>query len=47
MLDQVIDNIIAKIHKEVVTPQMDQIPLNYLMTRNIPNSVKHFFRKVS
>ncbi|MEJ2048700.1 MAG: hypothetical protein P8Y60_02435 [Calditrichota bacterium] len=45
MLDQVIDNIIANIHKEVVTPQMDQIPLNYLMTRNIPNSVKHFFNQ--
>ncbi|MEJ2536393.1 MAG: hypothetical protein P8048_04970 [Calditrichia bacterium] len=45
MLDQVIDNIIAKIHKEVVSPQMDQIPLNYLMTRNIPNSVKHFFNQ--
>jgi len=45
MLDQVIDNIIAKINKEVVSPQMDQIPLNYLMTRNIPNSVKHFFNQ--
>ncbi len=43
MLDKVIENIISKIHKEVVTPQMDRIPLNYLLTRDIPNSVKHFF----
>ncbi|MEJ2051701.1 MAG: hypothetical protein P8Y60_18050, partial [Calditrichota bacterium] len=43
MLDKVIDNIIVSITKEVVTPQMDQIPLNYLMTCNIPDSVKHFF----
>ncbi len=43
MLDKVIDNIIANITKEVVTPQMDQIPLNYLVTCDIPDSVKHFF----
>lgn len=43
MLDQVIDNIIAKITKEVVTPKMTDIPLNYLLTCNIPDSVKHFF----
>ncbi|GAB4363405.1 MAG: hypothetical protein Kow0042_01270 [Calditrichia bacterium] len=43
MLEVVIDNIIKKIRAEVVTPQMDRILLNYLMTRNIPDSVKHFF----
>jgi hypothetical protein len=43
MLDRVIDNIIAKINKEVITPQMSQIPLNYLLNCNIPESVKHFF----
>ncbi len=37
------DNIINKIHQEVVTPQMDTIPLNYIMSRKIPQSVKHFF----
>ncbi|OPX33906.1 hypothetical protein B1H10_04755 [candidate division KSB1 bacterium 4484_188] len=43
MLEQVIENIINKIRKEVVSAQMEYIPLNYLMTRNIPDSVKHFF----
>ena len=43
MLEQIIDNIIQKIRKEVVKPGMDQIPLNYLLTCNIPDSIKHFF----
>ncbi len=43
MLEKVMDNIIDKIHDEVVTPQMDRIPLNYILTRDIPDSVKHFF----
>ncbi len=43
MLEKVIDNIISKITREVVTPQMNQISLNYLMTCKIPDSVKHFF----
>jgi len=43
MLEKVIDNIIAKITKEVLSPQMSDVPLNYLMTCNIPDSVKHFF----
>ena len=43
MLDQIIENIIRNIRNEVVQPNMDQIPLAYIMTRNIPNSVKHFF----
>jgi len=45
MLDKVIDNIIAKITKEVLSPQMNEVPLNYLMTCNIPDSVKHFFNQ--
>ncbi len=43
MLDQSIDKIISNINKEVVTPQMTQIALNYILTCNIPDSVKHFF----
>lgn len=43
MLDQIIENIIQKIRKEVVQPGMDNIPLAYLFTRNIPHSIKHFF----
>ncbi len=43
MLDQIIENIIRKIRNEVVQPNMEQIPLAYIMTRNIPDSVKHFF----
>jgi len=43
MLDQIIENIIQKIRKEVVQPGMDHIPLAYLFTRDIPHSIKHFF----
>jgi hypothetical protein len=43
MLEKVIDSIISKITREVLSPQMNQIPVNYLMTCNIPDSVKHFF----
>ncbi len=43
MLNRVVDNIKSKIQKEVLAPQMTQIPLNYLLTRNIPGWVKHFF----
>jgi hypothetical protein len=43
MLEEVIQNIIKSIRGEVVTPQMDKVPLNYLMSRKIPDSVKHFF----
>jgi len=43
MLDQAIDKIINSINKEVITPQMTQIALNYILTCNIPDSVKHFF----
>ncbi len=43
MLDQIIDNIIQKIRTEVVKPGMNQIPLTYMFTRDIPDSIKHFF----
>ena len=43
MLEKVIDSIISKITREVLSPQMNQIPVNYLMTCKIPDSVKHFF----
>lgn len=43
MLDQIIENIIQKIRKEVVQPGMERIPLAYIFTRNIPASIKHFF----
>ncbi len=43
MLDQIIENIIQRIRKEVVQPGMNEIPLSYLFTRNIPHSIKHFF----
>lgn len=43
MLDQIIENIIQKIRKEVVQQGMERIPLAYIFTRNIPDSIKHFF----
>lgn len=43
MLDQIIENINQNIKKEIIQPGMDNIPLNYISTRNIPESVKHFF----
>ena len=44
MLENTIEILIKKIKDEVITdPNMNEIPLAYLMTRNIPESVKHFF----
>ncbi len=43
IINTVIENSINKIKKEVLQPNMDQIPLAYLLTRKIPDSVKHFF----
>ena len=43
MLDQTIENIEQKIRKEIIQPGMDTIPLNYILTRNIPEAIKHFF----
>lgn len=44
MLENIVDILIEKVKKEVVTDEnMQNIPLAYLMTRNIPESVKHFF----
>ena len=44
MLETIVDALIDKVKKEVITDEnMQNIPLAYLMTRNIPESVKHFF----
>src|SRR6056300_1566144 len=44
MLDNIVDIMIEKVKKEVVTDEnMKNVPLAYLMTREIPESVKHFF----
>ena len=44
MLENTIENLIKKVKDAVVTDSnMTEIPLGYLMTRNIPESVKHFF----
>ena len=45
MLDQTIENIKQKIRKEIIQPGMDNIPLNYILTRNIPEAIKHFFNQ--
>ena len=44
MLENIVDIMIEKVKKEVVTDEnMQNVPLAYLMTREIPDSVKHFF----
>ena len=44
MLETTIEILIKKIKDAVITdPNMNEIPLAYLMTRDIPESVKHFF----
>jgi len=44
MLENTVDSLIKRIKEEVITdPNMKDIPLAYLLTRNIPDSVKHFF----
>ena len=45
MLDKTIENINQKIRKEIIQPGMDNIALNYILTRNIPESIKHFFNQ--
>lgn len=45
MLDKTIENINQKIRKEIIQPGMETIPLNYIITRNIPESIKHFFNQ--
>lgn len=42
-LNEVIDQMIQRIRTEVLMPNMNAIPLAYLMTRNIPQAVKHYF----
>ena len=44
MLENMVESLIKRIKNVVVTdPNMTEIPLAYLMTRDIPDSVKHFF----
>ena len=43
MLESMVESMIKRIKDEVVTdPNMTEVPLAYLMTREIPDSVKHF-----
>ena len=43
MLENLVDTLIKKVREEVITdPNMQDIPLAYLATREIPDSVKHF-----
>ncbi|WP_456442842.1 hypothetical protein, partial [Caldithrix abyssi] len=44
MLEDVMDVFIERIRKKVLANQkMNEIPLAYLMTLDIPQSIKHFF----
>lgn len=44
MLENIVDALINRVRDEVVQDEnMTNIPLGYLGTRNIPDSVKHFF----
>lgn len=44
MQDSIVEALIKRIRDEVVTdPNMQDVPLAYLMTRDIPQSVQHFF----
>ena len=44
MLDEIIDVFIERIRKKVLTDdKMTNVPLAYLMTLDIPQSIKHFF----
>jgi len=43
MLENLVDVLIKKVREEVITdPNMQDIPIAYLATRDIPDSVKHF-----
>jgi hypothetical protein len=44
MLEDKVDILIKIVKDKVITdPKMQEIPLGYLMTRDIPESIKHFF----
>src|SRR5512136_2713386 len=46
MFENLVDALIKKVKTEVVTdPNMKEIPLAYLMRRNIPESIKHFLNQ--
>ena len=42
-LENILETMLANIRQAVVQKGMDRIALTYLLTRDIPNSVKHFF----
>ena len=43
MLENMVESMIKRIKDEVVSdPNMNEVPLAYLMTKEIPDSVKHF-----
>ena len=43
MADQIVENYIANVKKEVLQENMRDIPLAYLMQTAIPESIKHYF----
>lgn len=46
MIDEIIDVFISRIKRDVIADdKMTVIPLAYLMTRDIPDSIKHFFNQ--
>jgi hypothetical protein len=46
MIDDIIDVFISRIKRDVITDdKMTVIPLAYLITRDIPDSIKHFFNQ--
>jgi hypothetical protein len=46
MLENLVDVLIKKVREEVISdPNMQDIPLAYLTTRDIPDSVKHFLNQ--
>ncbi|MCD4693452.1 MAG: hypothetical protein K8R79_11095 [Calditrichales bacterium] len=46
MIDEIIDVFISRIKRDVITDdKMTVIPLAYLITRDIPDSIKHFFNQ--
>jgi hypothetical protein len=46
MIDEIIDVFISRIKRDVITDdKMTVIPIAYLITRDIPDSIKHFFNQ--
>jgi len=45
MLERIIENIQRNIRDEILQPGMNNVSLNYLLTRNLPEFIKHFFNQ--